>query len=314
MRTSATTTFPRWATEVEQLQGRVAVVTGGAGGIGAAMGAAFGRQGMRVVLADVVPERLEVTVDRLRAEGTEAIGVPTDVSDLASVEALRDAALAQFGAVHVVCNNAGIGAGAEGALWEHEIRDWQWALAVNLWGVIHGINVFVPVLLSQGDEGHVVNTSSGNGGIAPLPSTPQYAVTKAAVVTLTECLYAQLQAVTDKVSASVLFPGPNMLRTGLFESWRTRPERFAKERPRMTPYVTVEQLEEQMRAAGVEPQYTEPADVADQVVAALRAGTFWILPASEHSDAMIGARSESLLKRSNPGYLSSVPGAGGKAR
>ncbi|MHB8680608.1 MAG: SDR family NAD(P)-dependent oxidoreductase [Acidimicrobiales bacterium] len=299
---------------MERLQGRVAVVTGGGSGIGAAMGAAFGRQGMKVVLADVVPERLEQTVAGLRAEDIEAIGVPTDVSELASVQALRDAALDRFGAVHVVCNNAGIGAGAEGALWEHEVRDWEWALAVNVWGVIHGIDVFVPVLLAQDDEGHVVNTSSGNGGIAPLPSTPQYAVTKAAVVTLTECLYAQLRSVTDKVSASVLFPGPNMLRTGLFESWRTRPERFAKERPRQTPYVTVEQLEEQMRAAGVEPQYTEPAEVAEQVVAALRSDTFWILPHSEHSDAMIQARAESLLKRSNPDYLNPVPGAGGKAR
>ena len=116
----------------------------------------------------------------------------------------------------------------------------------------------------------MVNTSSGNGGLAPLPSTPQYAVTKAAVVTLTECLYAQLRAAGDLVGASVLFPGPHILRTGLFESWRTRPERFAKTRPRATPYVTVEQLEEQMRAAGIEPSYTEPADVAARVVDALR--------------------------------------------
>ncbi len=136
----------------------------------------------------------------------------------------------------------------------------------------------------------MINTSSGNGGVSPLPSTPQYAVTKAAVVTLTECLYAQLSAVTDKVTASVLFPGPNMLRTGLFESWRFRPERFAKTRERKTPYVTVEQLEEQMRAAGVEPAYTEPAEVADQVIKALKSGAFWILPESDRIDETIRAQ------------------------
>ncbi|HZU79041.1 MAG TPA: hypothetical protein VE991_03930, partial [Acidimicrobiales bacterium] len=147
--------------------------------------------------------------------------------------------------------------------------------------------------------------------IAPLSSTPQYAVTKAAVVTLTEVLYAQLRAAGDLVGASVLFPGPNMLRTGLFESWRTRPERFAKTRPRRTPYVTVEQLEEQMRAAGVEPQYTEPSDVAAQVVDAIRTDRFWILPASEHTDETIRRRAESMLERANPTYLDAVPKGSG---
>src|SRR5947208_13124232 len=170
---------------MQQLRGRVAVVTGGAGGLGRALGQRFAQEGMRVVLADVQTELLETTVSELRDEGLEVSGVPTDVTKYESVEALRDATLATYGAVHVVCNNAGIGAGAEGPIWEHELNDWRWALAVNLWGVIHGINAFVPTILAQGDEGHIVNTSSGNGGVAPLPSTPQYAVTKAGVVTLT---------------------------------------------------------------------------------------------------------------------------------
>jgi NAD(P)-dependent dehydrogenase (short-subunit alcohol dehydrogenase family) len=296
---------------MERLEGRVAVVTGGAGGIGRALGSAFGRNGMKVVLADLGDDRLAEAVDQLRKEGIQAEGVPTDVADFDSVTALHDATLKHFGAVHVVCNNAGIGAGAEGAMWEHEQRDWEWALAVNVWGVINGINAFVPTLLAQDDEGQVINTSSGNGGVSPLPNTPQYAVTKAAVVTLTECLYAQLAPVTDKVKASVLFPGPNMLRTGLFESWRFRPERFAKTRPRKTPYVTVEALEEQMKAAGVEPNYTEPSEVADTVIEALRSGRFWILPKSDHIDHMIRARSDSMLAREDPTYLDSIPGRGG---
>jgi NAD(P)-dependent dehydrogenase (short-subunit alcohol dehydrogenase family) len=296
---------------LERLEGRVAVVTGGAGGIGLALGTAFGREGMKVVLADIAEEPLSRAVARLKDEGIDAEGVQTDVSDLDSVRSLHDSTLKHFGTVHVVCNNAGIGAGAEGAMWEHEQRDWEWALAVNLWGVIHGISVFVPTLLAQKDEGHVVNTSSGNGGVAPLPSTPQYAVTKAAVVTLSECLFAQLGSATDKVGVSVLFPGPHMLRTGLFESWRTRPERFAKQRPRRTPYVTVEQLEEQMRAAGVEPRYSEPGEVAAQTVAGIQSGTFWILPESEHTEHVITARADSMLGRHNPTYLDPVPGGAG---
>jgi NAD(P)-dependent dehydrogenase (short-subunit alcohol dehydrogenase family) len=291
---------------MKRLEGRVAVVTGGAGGIGRAMGEAFGRSGMKVVLADVQPDPLAKTVDELRADGLEVTGVPTDVSSWESVSALRDAVLDTYAAVHVVCNNAGIGAGAEGPMWEHELRDWEWAIGVNVWGVIHGINAFVPVMLEQSDEGHVVNTSSGNGGIWPLPSTPQYAATKAAVVTITECLYGQLA--DTSVSASVLFPGPHMLRTGLFESWRSRPERFAKTRPRVTPYVTVDELEKQMAAAGVPIAYTEPAEVAEAVLDGLRADRFWIYPDNPRTDGQLRARTESMLARSNPDYLRAVPG------
>ncbi|HEX4531544.1 MAG TPA: SDR family NAD(P)-dependent oxidoreductase, partial [Acidimicrobiia bacterium] len=124
---------------MQDLAGKVAVVTGGGGGIGRALGERFLAEGMRVVLADVQPEPLAATVGDLRAAGGEVTGVVTDVTSRESVEALRDATLAAYGALHVVCNNAGIGAGAEGPLWEHEQSDWGWALAVNLWGVIHGI-------------------------------------------------------------------------------------------------------------------------------------------------------------------------------
>lgn len=294
---------------MDRIEGRVAVVTGGGNGIGFAMGETFAAAGMKVVLADVMPDRVEKAVAALKERGyADVIGVPTDVGDYNQVVALRDAALATFGAVHILCNNAGIGAGAEGAMWEHELNDWKWALAVNVWGVIHGINAFVPTMLAQDDEGHVVNTSSGNGGLSPLPSTPQYAATKAAVVTITECLYAQLQDTGKRVTASVLFPGPHMLRTGLFESWRTRPDRFAKERPRVTPYVTVESLEEQMKAAGVEIAYTEPDEVAAMVLDGIRSNTFWIQSPTERTVEMIRARAESMLKSENPAYLRAVPG------
>ena len=173
---------------------------------------------------------------------------------------------------------------------------------------MHGINAFVPLLVAQ-DEGHVVNTSSGNGGIAPLATTPQYAVTKAGVVTLTECLYGQLQAAGSNVGASVLFPGPHMLRTGLFESWRNRPDDVAKTKPRATPYLTIDDYEKLMEQAGVEVQYTPVEEVAGRVVDAIRAGTFWILPPSERSDDTIKARAASMLDRANPDYLREVAGS-----
>jgi NAD(P)-dependent dehydrogenase (short-subunit alcohol dehydrogenase family) len=293
---------------MDRLEGRVAVVTGGAAGIGRAMAERFCAEGMRVAIADVEEPVLEATVAELRDQGFTVIGQPTDVSDADSVIALRDRVLEEFGTVHLLCNNAGIGAGAEGPMWEHEANDWRWALGVNLWGVIHGVNAFVPHMVASGQPGHVVNTSSGNGGISPLAGTPQYAVTKAAVVTFTECLYAQLQASGAPVGASVLFPGPHMLRTGLFSAWRNRPQSLAKVKPRQTPYPTVEDVESQMAKAGIEVHYTEPAEVADQVVAGVKAGNFWILSASDRTDAQIRARADSLLARSNPAYLRAVPG------
>lgn len=293
---------------MDGFEGRVAVVTGGAGGIGRAMGERFASEGMKVVLADVEGSALDAAVDSLRARSLDVTGVVTDVANWSSVQQLRDAVLDLHGSVHVVCNNAGIGAGAEGALWEHELNDWRWAINVNLYGVIHGINAFVPGMVASGEPGHVVNTSSGNGGISPLPGTPQYAVTKAAVVTLTECLHAQLRDAGSSVKASVLFPGPHMLRTGLFSSWRNRPAELAKERPRTTPYPTVEDVEAQMKAAGIDPVYTEPEEVAGQVVEALRKGDFWILPPSQHADEQIRSRARSMLDRSDPGYLRAVPG------
>ncbi len=293
---------------MRELRGRVAVVTGGAGGIGAAMGERFAREGMRVVLADVEPGALAAAADRLRDQGLDVAGMACDVADYASVERLRDRVLEEYGGVQLLCNNAGIGAGAEGAMWEHELNDWRWAFNVNVYGVIHGINAFVPGMVASASEGHVVNTSSGNGGVSPLRGTPQYAVTKAAVVTLTECLYAQLQDAGSRVGASVLFPGPNMLRTGIFSSWRVRPPELAKVRPRQSPYPTIEDIEAQMAAAGIDVRYTEPSEVADQVVRGIQDDRFWIMAPSASIDTQIRARADSMLERANPTYLREVPG------
>jgi NAD(P)-dependent dehydrogenase (short-subunit alcohol dehydrogenase family) len=297
---------------MEQLAGKVAVVTGAASGIGRAMAERFAAEGMHVVLADVEAPVLDATVAELAGEGFagDVSGVVTDVSDLDSVTALRDAALDRHGAVHVLCNNAGVGAGAEGRMWEHEINDWRWGIGVNVWGVIHGIKAFVPGMVDGGEEGHVVNTSSGNGGVTPLASTPIYALTKSAVVTLTESLHAQFAGagVGDRLGASVLFPGPHMLRTGLFESWRNRPPELANPTPRKTPPTTIASFEKRMADAGVDLRYTPVEEVAGRVVDALRARTFWILPPSERTDTQINARAASMLARTNPTYLTDVTG------
>jgi len=288
---------------MELLPGQVAVVTGAAGGIGLAMAERFAAEGLRVVLADVEEPALDKAVASLRERGAEAVGRVTDVSERDSVQALADAAYGAFGAVHVLCNNAGVGSGAEGRMWEHEPNDWKWAFAVNVWGVFHGIQAFLPRMLEAGGAGHVVNTSSSDGGIAPLPTASVYAVTKSAVVTMTESLYAHLRAEQAPIGASVLFPGPHMLRTGLWESHRNRPDRYAKERPRRTPYRSLAQWEAAMAAAGQRIEFTPVEEVAAAVVDGIRADRFWMLPPSEHSDRQIQARARSMLDRSNPGYL-----------
>ncbi|MFF4897674.1 SDR family NAD(P)-dependent oxidoreductase [Streptomyces sp. NPDC001068] len=290
---------------MELLAGQVAVVTGAASGIGLAMARRFAAEGLKVVLADVEPAALEKAAAGLRADGAEVHARVVDVGVREQVLELAESAYDTYGAVHVLCNNAGVGSGAEGRMWEHDPSDWKWAFEVNVWGVFHGVQAFVPRMVESGRPGHVVNTSSGDGGIAPLPTASVYAVTKAAVVTLTESLYAHLRAEHARVGASVLFPGPHMLRTGLWESHRNRPERHAKQRPRRTPYRSLDQWEAAMRAAGREVAFTPVEEVAELVVAGIRADRFWLLPESERSDAQIRARARSMLDRVNPSYLES---------
>ncbi|MER6222910.1 SDR family NAD(P)-dependent oxidoreductase [Streptomyces sp900105755] len=290
---------------MELREGQVAVVTGAASGIGLAMSRRFAAEGLKVVLADVEPAALEKAAAGLRAEGADVHARVVDVGVREQVLELAESAYDTYGAVHVLCNNAGVGSGAEGRMWEHEPNDWKWAFEVNVWGVFHGVQAFVPRMIKSGQPGHVVNTSSGDGGIAPLPTASVYAVTKAAVVTMTESLYAHLRAEHARVGVSVLFPGPHMLRTGLWESHRNRPGRYAKQRPRRTPYRSLDQWEAAMRAAGKEVVFTPVEEVAGFVVAGIRADRFWLLPESGHSDARIRDRARSMLDRTNPSYLES---------
>ena len=182
------------------------MVTGGGQGIGRALVERFGAEGMKVVLADVVPGLVETTTGELADQGLEVTGVVTDVTSLESVEALRDATLERYGRIHLVRNNVGIGSGSEGQIWEHHVNDWRWSLDVNVMGVVNGINAFVPTMLAQGEEGHVVNTTSSNGGFTPLINSAVYATTKAAVTTITECLWGQLRETRSDGQRIVALP------------------------------------------------------------------------------------------------------------
>jgi NAD(P)-dependent dehydrogenase (short-subunit alcohol dehydrogenase family) len=292
---------------VQDLPGKVAVVTGGAGGIGRALGERFATEGMKVVLADVDESALEGVVKELRDRDLDVIGVPTDTSSLESVEALRDATLDAHGAVHLVCNNAGIPSGSDGHQWEHHVNDWRWAFDVNVFGIIHGINAFVPTLVEQGGPGHVVNTTSSNGTFYPLYNSAVYATTKSAVTTITECLWGQLQAIGSEVRVSLLFPSTRsggIMNTGIFRPGRNRPERYSRPgqpplegRDALTPMV------EAMKAAGEEIKFADLREVPDLALEGILEDRFWIHPGSDRMSEMIDARAASMRDRTPPDYL-----------
>jgi NAD(P)-dependent dehydrogenase (short-subunit alcohol dehydrogenase family) len=292
---------------MKEFAGKVAVVTGGGQGIGRALVERFTDEGMKAVVADVVPDLVEQTTGELRDEGRDVIGVVTDVTSLESVEALRDTTLDAFGAVHLVCNNAGIGSGSEGQIWEHHVNDWRWSLDVNVMGVVNGINAFVPTMLERGEDGHVVNTSSGNGGFTPLINSAVYATTKAAVVTITECLWGQLQETGARIGASLLFPStrsPGMLDTGIWRPGANRPDRY--DRPGAPPKEGRDALGEyrkRMDAAGLPIVFAPLSEVADLCFEGIRDDVFWITAPSEPQEAKIRARAESQIAMSAPEYL-----------
>lgn len=283
-------------------------MTGGAGGIGKAIGRRFGQEGMKVVLADVLPEPLEQAVAELRREGVDAAGVVADVTDFASVEQLAKQSVSLHGAVHVVCNNAGTGGVSEGYMWEHDLADWRWGIDVNVIGVINGIKAFVPILLEQ-DEGHVVNTCSGNGSLAPIargalggPAMAVYPMTKAAVLCLTESLYTHLQIAGSKVQAHALFPS-GFLNTGIWESWRNRPEQYAPTQERRRPEQTLDAVLERFETAGVKVAFTPLENVAAQVVDGINEGRFWMMGPPSSGDEVISKKAASIVARSEPDYL-----------
>ena len=292
---------------MKDLRNKVAVVTGGSGGIGKAIGEAMLAEGMKVVLADIVEDDLSQTAKDFGSD--DLIGIPVDVTSFDSLCALRDATIDRFGGVHVIVNNAAVGAGAKGSVWEHHLNDWQWSLEVNVLGVINGMNAFIPTLIEQ-NEGHVVNTSSGNGAYFPIASSGIYPVTKAAVTTLTECLWGQLREMGSKVSASLLLPSsptPGVLATGIWKAGANRPDRYLRGDPDdNNPRDALADYRARAAEAGQEVQVAPLSDVAALCINAIRDDQLWATYPLEHQTEKLRARFESMLNRTSPDYLAEV--------
>ena len=250
-----------------ELDGGVAVVTGGASGIGRALAERFARERAKIVLADIDERALAGAVDSIRARGGEALGVATDVTDLASVQALATAAFKAFGKVNVLCNNAGVA--LWGGLESATHRDWQWVLGVNLWGVIHGVEAFVPRMIASKERGHIVNTAS-MAGLVATRGLGVYNTSKYAVVGLSETLAKDLRPY--QIGVSVLCPMG--VATQIRESARNRPADLENETPSATE--PVELMGRTLPAAAV----------AEMVLSAIRANRLYVITHEEGLEAL----------------------------
>jgi NAD(P)-dependent dehydrogenase (short-subunit alcohol dehydrogenase family) len=279
---------------MRDLKGKVAVVTGAASGIGRAMAERFAREGMKVVLADVEKEPLEEAARAIAKSGTDAWGVLTDVSKREDVEALARKSFELCGEVHVLCNNAGVGAG--GMSWDQPLGDWEWTINVNLWGVIHGIRAFVPRMVEQG-QGHVVNTAS-MAGLCGLPGTGAYCASKHAVVAISECLFHELGFATGgKVKVSVLCPG--WVKTNIADAERNRPANLKGEAGAGQRSPQEQMMEAMLRQAIANGM--PPSDVADMVLAAIHEERFWILT-HPSMKKIVEARARGILEGLDPRF------------
>jgi len=275
--------------------GRTAVVTGAGSGIGRALAHRFAAERMKVVLADVEAAPLAAVEAELREKGTTTLAVRTDVSRAADVEALARRTIETFDAVHVLCNNAGVF--SAGPSWELSLADWEWVLGVNLWGVIHGVRTFVPIMLRQDTEAHVVNTASMAGLLAS-PYSAIYNVTKFGVVALSESLQQELAIVNAKVRVSVLCPA--WVNTNIADADRNRPADAPPPRALTPEQQAMQEVGRQMLASGLAPER-----VADIVLDAIRAERFYVLTHPEWKVA-VRERMENILEDRTPGVGSFV--------
>ncbi len=288
---------------MEQLDGKVGVITGAASGIGRAMAVAFAAEGMHLALADIEADPLEETAELVRAEGVNALSVPTDVSDPEAVERLGQRVVDEFGGLHLACNNAGVSSG--GLSWEIDLEIWQWVLGVNLFGVIHGLRSFTPRIVDSGG-GHIVNTASMAGLTSP-PGMSPYNVSKHAVVTLSEALSAELSMTHPEIGVSVLCPG--WVRTRIHEADRNRPSDPAESMEDATAVDAEEQAAlEAMRdmVAALIDGGLDPSEVAAQVVDAVRERRPWVLTHPDWME-MVRGRTERILA-GEPPAADSLPG------
>ncbi len=282
---------------MQEFRNRVAVVTGGASGVGKALAKAFLGEGMKVVIGDVEEAALKAATEEL---GGDVVGVVTDVSDAASVTALADRVFETHGACHILCNNAGV-ACPNLDLWETEPSDFQWVHGVNVHGVVHGVQAFVPRMIESGEEGLVMNTSSGDGGISPLAQQVVYASSKAAVSIITECLGAQLVGRGTKLRAAIFYPSGGMLATGIWTTKRNRPKELArKTEVDASKETTFEAFMEGAKKAGYELPVQDLDELAQFALAGIRNGDFVIMIGRETIEAQLNERAAKLARGECP--------------
>lgn len=275
---------------MDDLRGKVAVITGGASGIGRALAERFAAEGMKIVIADIDEVAMRAVEVQLAEGGAEVLTQLCDTSLEAEVQALADAAMSRFGGAHVLCNNAGVI--GKGDAWRSPIAVWDWVIGINLYGVIHGIRAFLPIMEDQG-EGHIVNTAS-MAGLVALPGAAPYNVTKTGVVALSEGLYLELKATGSPVRVSALCPG--FVKTNLAKGQKWTERLGSEPAAAQTPMA---QMMDAVLAQGVE-EGIEATDVADQVVDAIRTERFWILTHPEMRQAPV-ERMQRAADQVNPG-------------
>jgi NAD(P)-dependent dehydrogenase (short-subunit alcohol dehydrogenase family) len=290
---------------VNELAGKVAIVTGGASGIGRGTVERFVAEGARVVIADVEEPVLQLATKELGDAG-DVRGVVTDVSSAESVEALAADVYAREGACHLLFNNAGVTSGGGGRPWEQEANDWTWCFSVNVFGVANGMLSFVPRMIESGEPGVVVNTSSMDGGIAPVPYASVYASSKAAISCLTEALAHQLAAAGADVRAAVFYPSGGLLDTGLWTAQRNRPAALARTKPRPpAPGTTFGEFKAQLEAAGRPAELMDLRELGRFCVQGVKRGDFVIGHGLDECAAMLHRRADAIAEgRLPPAALS----------
>jgi len=286
--------------EITDVRDKVAVVTGGAGGIGRGIVEALLEEGARVVIADIEEPVLVRAVSELAPRG-EVEGVRTDVADFHSVDALAARVFERYGVCHLLFNNAGVTSGGGGKPWDQEANDWKWCFSVNVFGVANGMLAFVPRMIESGQPGLIVNTSSGDGGIAPVPYASVYASSKAAVSCLTEALAHQLADAGTRLRAAVFYPSGGLLDTGLWTAQRNRPPDLAREKPRPpAPGTTFEEFRKQLAAAGHNAEVVDLLELGRFVVRGVKAGSFIIGHNLDEAGSLLHARADAIAKGELP--------------
>jgi NAD(P)-dependent dehydrogenase (short-subunit alcohol dehydrogenase family) len=281
---------------MKNFKNKVAVITGGASGFGREFANIGANLGMKLVLADVQQDALDKTKAELEAQGAQVLAVRCDVRKAEQVQALADAAMDRFGAVHLVFNNAGVGSG--GLIWENSVADWEWVLGVNLWGVIHGVRIFTPLMLEcakkdPGYEGHIINTAS-MAGLLNAPNMGVYNVSKHAVVSLSETLYQDLQLVKAPIGASVLCP--YFVPTGISQSDRNRPDDVKNEISPTDSQLAAQAVSDKAVSSGK----VTAAQVAERTFDAIKEGKFYIY-SHPHALGNVQKRMEDIVLQRNPG-------------